>query len=136
MNTDIEKIKKNIIEQAKYYLVKVGGFHPFGAAVNPDGTVSPLTAYVDSDTPDPLDVIKILEDGIIWKLKTKNALAAGIGVDVLHKPEGESQKRDAIQIKILTIDLESVDYFLYYRLADGKYIYEEIIIEEGTLVFK
>ena len=36
MNTvdEIELLKNNIIEQAKYYLHEFGGFYPFVAAIN------------------------------------------------------------------------------------------------------
>jgi hypothetical protein len=59
MNEEIKKIKEDIIQQAQYYLLKAGGFYPFGSTVNLDGSVSPQSAYVDSDQPDPNEVIKI-----------------------------------------------------------------------------
>jgi hypothetical protein len=130
-----EKLKNIIVEQAKFFLSEVGEFYPFGAMVNADGSIVPLGVQLENDYPNLMEVILVLEEAIIDKLKNREAKIGGIGTDVNYKPINETEKRSAIQIRILQVNGESKDFYLTYSNVNGKFIYEEIFSETGTLNF-
>ena len=131
-----EKLRDVIIDQAKYFLQNAGEFYPFGAMLSVAGSVVPIGVQMENDHPKPQEVIEILENTVIEKLKSRGeAKLAGIGTDVYYVPVGQTEKKSAIQIRILHTNGESVDYYLTYRKVAEKFIYEELITEKGTLNF-
>lgn len=126
-------LRDNIIDQAKFYISKVGEFYPFGSVLNRDGTIAPLGVYLGDDNPESIEVIDVLEKAIRSKLKNKEINMAGIGTDVLYKPANQVDKMDAIQVRILTAESESKDYYLTYEKKDGEVIYGAMFSEPGTL---
>jgi hypothetical protein len=140
MNTvdEIELLKNNIIEQAKYYLHEFGGFYPFGAAINNLNELKPVSVYMNTEDPSSNDVIHKLEEGMKALANKKYYIATAIGSDVIVNLPGFKEKIDAIQIRICGIGFESKDYFIpYIKEESSGYKYLNLHEENGTLkIFK
>jgi len=132
---ELERLKNVLIDQAKYFLANAGEFYPFGAVISTDGDIVPLGAQFENDRPTPQEVIGVLENSILRKLSKNEVKIAGIGTDVNYKPAGETEKKSAIQVRILESSGVSVDYYLPYRNETGNFVYEALFEEKGTLNF-
>lgn len=133
MEQEIERLLENITNQAKHFLAEAGEFYPFGSVIKPDGKLVPLGVYLENDHPDSNQVLQILEQSIKTRLARKEAIAAGIGLDVLYKPIGKAEKVDAVKMMMLTEKGEAIDYYLPYKKEEGKFIFDKIVSETGTL---
>lgn len=122
-----------IIAQAKAFLADAGEFYPFGSVVKPDGTLTPVGAYMENDHPASMEVLEILQESLLQRLKKGEIVAGAICLDVLYRPAGSEGKVDALKIMTLSVEGHSQDYFVPYRNEDGQYSFGEIISEPGTL---
>jgi hypothetical protein len=133
MEKEINRLIDNIMDQARCFLTDGGEFYPFGSVIKPDRSIVPLGVYLENDHPDSTEVLQILEESIKSRLLKREAIVAGIGLDVLYKPAGESEKIDALKIMILTEEGYSMDYYLPYKTSDGEFIFDRLFSETGTL---
>jgi hypothetical protein len=133
MEKEINILIDNIINQTRCFLVNAGEFYPFAAVIKPDRSIAPLGAYLENDQPESTEVLQILEESIKLRFIKKEAVVAGIGLDVLYKPAGESEKIDALKIMILTEEGYSKDYYLPYKNINGEFVFHRLFSETGTL---
>ena len=131
----LEELRNTILNQAKYFLLNAGEFYPFGAAINKKSEIVPLGVQLENDHPKSHEVIEVLERVIISKLKDGEAKMAGIGTDVTYKPTEGTEKKSAIQVRILQSNGESIDYYQPYEKRGEDFFYEELFSEPGTLNF-
>src|ERR1700712_684352 len=133
MEKDINRLVANIIDQAKHFLTKAGEYYPFGSVIKSDGSLVPLGVYLENDHPDSSEVLQILQETIKLRLTKKETIVAAIGLDVLYQPAGESVKKDALKIMVLTNEGTSLDYYLPYINVGGEFSFEKVFSESGTL---
>ncbi|MBX2954510.1 MAG: hypothetical protein KF846_00035 [Cyclobacteriaceae bacterium] len=128
-----EKVKNYVIEQAKFFLTKAGEFYPFGVVIRIGGELVPLGVHLDNDHPTSQEVIDVLENAIVKKMRDNEISIAGIGADVFYNHGNSEEKKTAIQVRVLHSDGVSVDYFLPYEKSGDEIIYEMPIVDKGTL---
>lgn len=133
MKSEIEKIRDVIIAQAKYFLADAGEFYPFGSILKPNGNIVPIGVYLENDHPDSSEVLQILQNSIEVSLKNGEAIVAGIGLDVLYKPEGGLHKSDAIKIVIFTNEGHSLDYIVIYNKDGDNFTFGLPFLDDGKL---
>jgi len=134
MEKETIKLIDDIMSQAKLFLTDAGEFYPFGSYMKPDGTISPVGVYLENDHPESQDVLQILENAMKKRIEKKEAVVVGIGLDVLYKPDGESEKKDALKVMVLTNEGDSMDYYFPYKNKDGEFTFGKVFSETGTLL--
>lgn len=122
MDQDNSNIKNNIVAQAKYYLEQANEFYPFGAVINKNHELKPVSVYFEDDTPNAIDVLNKLENALREGIKNGEYISAGIGVDVYVKIDQE--KREALEIRFFEEDKIVKSYFLYFK-KQGQYYFQE-----------
>lgn len=133
MSQNLSTLLSIIIEQARAFLADAGEFYPFGSVVKPDGTLTPVSAYVGNDHPASMEVLELLQGSLLQQLKQREIVALAICLDILYKPAGSQVKIDALKVMTLTTEGHSRDYIVPYKNEDGQYFFGEIVSEEGSL---
>lgn len=134
-NTNLtERLKDNIILQAKTYLNEADEFYPFASVIDINGKLIPTSVYFGEEHPLTEDVLKKLEIALKKGVDEKRYAAVAIGVDVLTIPPGRQEKMDAIEIRIDTGDSGNINFYLpYEKLKSGEYKFYEVFSNTGTL---
>jgi hypothetical protein len=118
---------------AQQMLAKHGEFFPFGGYVDVGGGIVHVGGWTGEEQPPSQEVIKVINAGLRERAERGEIRASGLCVDVLTVPPGETQKRDAVSIRLEHANGESVVVFLpYRRSASGDYEYGELYAVCGT----
>ncbi len=120
-------LKKNIVEQTKYYLENTGEFYPFGAIIDKTEILRPIGVYFGKENPDSIEVLNHLEEGIKKGISNGDYLLGAIGMDVLIPVKtdmGSVEKKDALEIIIYDQKGDMDKYYFLYFL-DGAYEFIE-----------
>ena len=95
-------LTENLKAQAKYFLEDAGEFYPFGAALDLQNKIKPLSVYLNEEFPTSEMVFKELEIAIKKKLDDGNYIEAAIGFDInIKNNKGMSS---ALRVKIFSRD--------------------------------
>ncbi|MCR5889979.1 hypothetical protein LRS06_19825 [Hymenobacter sp. J193] len=132
MEQAIEAVKNMVVQQAKHFLTEAGEFYPFGAVQKADGTLVPVVAGAAEDLPESQPLLELLEQSIRHQLTTGVSNVGAIGLDVRLRFSLDTPATDALQIRLLTAEGYSVDYFMTYRLAEDRLICDPLFEETGT----
>lgn len=114
----------NIIEQAKYYLEDAGEFYPFGTVISNSNLLKPVSGYFGEDTPDSIEVVNYLEEGIKDGIAKGIYLLGAIGIDILIPVQVNSSsvdKRDALEIRLYQKDGKADKVYFLYSIKAGIY---------------
>jgi hypothetical protein len=123
MDKEDDLLIQNIKYQAKYFLEEAGEFYPFGACIDTEKKLKPVSVFFGEEFPSSKKVLSELEQGIEKHLSVGNYIKAAIGVDVSIQT-GES-KINALRIKIYEGNLESKYYDFPYSISENnKVIFE------------
>jgi hypothetical protein len=117
-----QQLLDSLIGQAKYFLEEAGEFYPYGSVLDADLQVRPLGFYSDEEYPEAKEVLMQLETAVKEGLKNGTYLAAVIGVDVLVTVpgEGNSEKRNALEVRTYSEDaLVFIGYSIYEKTDEG-----------------
>lgn len=131
----IEKIKENIILQSKYYLEKFEGFYPFGCAIDKDDNLKPISVFMEDDSPEAIEVLYKLIEGIKKGVNQKDYKSVGIATDVSVIPPNQNDKIDAVELRIWDEGNKINIYVPYIKGFDGKFTFLHPYEETGTLDF-
>lgn len=102
MREEEKLLIENLKAQAKYFLEDAGEFYPFGAALDLQYEIKPLSVYLNEEFPTSEMVLKELEIAIKKKLEEGNYIEAAIGFDVNIKDN--KGKSSALRVKIISRD--------------------------------
>jgi len=118
---------------AQEMLSKYGEFFPFGGYVDEGGGISHVNGWTGEEQPPSQEIINLINAGLRERAKRGEIRASGLCIDVLTIPPRETQKRDAISVRLEHANGESVVVFLpYRRSATGEYEYDEVYAMHGT----
>jgi hypothetical protein len=126
-----EKVRDFTLFQAKYFLNDAKEFYPFGTLLLTDGTLKPISAYLEGEYPDSSQLLKILEQDLAKRLLNKEILACAIGVDVYYRTSLDKEKVTAIEIRYADIEGSSINWYLPYFVNDS-ITYGEMVESEGS----
>lgn len=124
-NTIEEKqaaLTNNILSQAKYFLHEAGEFYPFGAAINMQQQLRPVSFFTGEEFPEAGEVLRLLEESLNKGITEKEYSMAAIGVDVNITNGSETSKKSAVQVRILDADGVTASEYIY-ELRNGEYIF-------------
>ncbi len=132
-NEMFEKIKENLILQAEYYLKQFESFYPFGCVIEKNDNIKPVSAFLENDNPDTVEVLNELTNGLRKGIQKKDYKAVGIAVDVSVIPPNKKEKMDALELRIWNQGKKINIYIPYTKSINGEIIFLESYEEEGTL---
>ena len=104
---------------AKKMLEEHQEFLPFGGSILADGTLTSVGSYTGEESPHSNQVIEFLLGAFRAQAKQKQIRASGIAFDVRVVPPGESEKTDAIAVRLDHAGGFSVIVFHPYRISEG-----------------
>ncbi len=126
INNAKEVLKKNILDQARYYLANANEFFPFGAAIDKNNDIKPIGIHFGEEHPIAIDVLKKLEKALKDGIEKNKYQYAAIGTDVYIDTNTSTsiEKKTALEIRFYSEDFSLKYYFLYFK-KDDKYFFEE-----------
>ncbi|WP_316823041.1 hypothetical protein [Pedobacter gandavensis] len=110
----IEDLIYLIKEQVQTFLLDGGEFYPFGACIDKNDQLVPVSAYLDGEFPSSLELISMLEKSFREKVGKGEYKVAAIIIDVTVKEDGIGY--DAIEIRFFEPNnQEDTEYMKYNK---------------------
>jgi hypothetical protein len=129
---DSETLMNAALPFAERMLRQYGEFYPFGAYMEPEGTIVDVGASdSETDRPKSKDLIFVLRSSFQEMARADQCKAVAIVFDVAVTLPGSSVKSDAIQVCIDHADGYSVEVFFPYQLIDDEIVYDETFARQG-----
>jgi hypothetical protein len=96
------------------------------------GGIAHVGGWTGQEHPPSQELVDVINAGLRERAERGEICASGLCVDVLTIPPGETQKRDAISIRLEHANGESVVVFLPYRRSEtGKHEYGKLFAMRG-----
>ena len=111
---DLNRLLNELLPFAKQMLDKHDEFYPFGGYVDAGGGIGHIGAWTGSEHPPSQEVLDASVRGLRAMAERGEIRASAIVVDVLTVPPGESEKRDAISVRLEHENGEAVVVFVPY----------------------
>jgi hypothetical protein len=112
---DFDGLWNVLLPFAKQMLEKYGEFHPFGASMENDGTITMIGPKVEGqDFPKAIDLIETLEASLYEAAEHGTIRASGICMDVRVVVPGNAEKSDAVQASLEHSEAKPINVFLPY----------------------
>ncbi len=122
----LEELLNHCLRFAKQMIEQNGEFHPFGAVIVSEGTLTAVGAHMGEENPNGAEVYTFLQNAMISQFRRKEIIASAIAADVNVPSQYKSPFPDAIRVH-----LECTGYsrFMYlpYKISKGKADYAEFI---------
>ncbi|MFA6059620.1 MAG: hypothetical protein WC756_15545 [Taibaiella sp.] len=128
----IDKLIEANKKMAKALLEEFAEFYPFAYSLNSLAEVRNIATMIDSETPSPLEVVKELEEVLAIAIKEYDIWAVSICLDVRIVPEGESEKSDALDIRINMANADPLEVFVPYMLNNGEVTFSDEEVHSGA----
>jgi hypothetical protein len=130
---DLDTLLGAAIEAAQEFLGKNGEFYPFGMSLGRGGKIAMHAAHTGQEMPESTELIAVLEKGFCQNAQEHKIRAAAICFDVRVVPPGQSEKTDAIEVRLEHRDGQAIDAYLPYKKGFLNRIkYGELFACEGT----
>jgi hypothetical protein len=125
---DLDLLLNHLIEFAQDQLKKRSEFHPFGAAVEQNGSVALIMGYADDENNTAQEQIDLMV-AHARELAAKGEIRAiGICLDMRITLPDTGEKTDAICVQLEHRDGQGGDAFLPYKKGFlGRYTYGETV---------
>ena len=122
----LEELLNYCLEFAKQMVESHGAFHPFGAVIVSDGTLTAVGANIGEEHPHGADVFRFLQSAMHSQFQKREIVAASIATDVNIPAQYQPPFSDGIRVL-----LECAGYSRYiyvpYRISSGRAEYGEFI---------
>lgn len=122
----LEELLNYCLEFAKQMVESHGAFHPFGAVIVSDGTLTAVGADIGEEHPHGADVFRFLQSAMHSQFQKREIVAASIATDVNIPAQYQPPFSDGIRVL-----LECAGYSRYiyvpYRISSGRAEYGEFI---------
>ena len=116
---DLNALLETAMPFAQQMLAERGDFYPFGATMKVDGKIDQTAASTGEEFPEPQQLIELLLGAYRAQAAKGELRAIALCFDSRTIPPGETEKTDAICVRLEHADGEAVDAFLPYQ-KDGK----------------
>ncbi|NPC59398.1 hypothetical protein [Caenimonas soli] len=128
---------KEALPLAEKMLREHGGFYPYGAALDRNGKVVPVSASDGKARPAPADLIRLLAAGFEEGAKKGKYQATALIYDARVLDPSSGVKSDAIAVALDHRENYSVVVYIPYRVESGKYFPGKLFATKGeSRVFK
>lgn len=120
----LEELLNYCLGFAKQMVEAHGAFHPFGAVLVPDGTVTAVGADLGEEYPKGAQVFLFLQKIMCAQFKNGEIVAAAIATDVNIPAQYQSPFPDGIRV---LLECAGYSRFIYlpYRVSSGSATYGE-----------
>jgi hypothetical protein len=129
---EAEALLNMLLPAATHLLEKNGEMFPIGAGMLHDGSISAVAVHDGDEHPLSQKVIDELNEEFRKAARQGRFKATGLAVDVRAIPPGESEKTDAIEVRLEHVSGYSVRMVYPYRLRDRKLILGKAYGVKGT----
>jgi len=130
---DLNQLMNELLPFAQEMLAKHGEFFPFGGYMDIGGGIAHVAGWTGEEQPPSQEVIDVLIGGLRQQAERREIRASALCIDVLAIPPGETEKRDAISVRLEHANAESAIVFLPYRKSpSGDYDYGDLFAVRGT----
>jgi hypothetical protein len=124
---DLDDLLNATLPFAQKMLVERGEFYPFGATMKADGKIDLTAGYTGVEFPESQELIDLLLGGYRAQAAKKELMATALCFDVRTIPPGETEKSDAICVRLEHLDGEAVDVLMpYQKDRDGNLTWGEL----------
>ena len=129
---DLDELLNALLPFAQEMLAKHGEFFPFGGYMDVGGGITHVGGWTGEEQPPSQDVIDVMVRGLRRQAERREIRAAAVCLDVRTIPPGQTEKTDAISVRLEHANGEAVDVFLPYRRGQsGEYEYGELFAAGG-----
>jgi hypothetical protein len=129
---EAEAVLNMLVPAAMHLLEKNGAMYPIGAAMLSNGSVSAVGVYDGDEHPSSQKVIDGLNEALRAGARKGRYKATGIAVDIRVVPPGESEKTDAIEVRLEHVSGYSVQVVYPYHLHHRKVTLGKAFAVKGT----
>lgn len=132
---DLNCLLNELLPLAQELLATNGEFFPFGGYVDSGGGVAHVAGWTGEEQPPARDVIEMMVGGLREQVDKRELRATAICCDVRTVPPGQTEKVDAICVRLEHINGEAVEVFQPYRRVEtGEFEYGELFAAKGEQV--
>jgi hypothetical protein len=123
----IELLKKNIIDQARFYLENADEFYPFGASIDNKDNLRPVSFYIEEENPSTFEVLKKLETSLKARIENRESQYAALGLNVYinTNTSDEKAKKNALEVRFFSKEINPKKFYYFYYKNKGNYFFEE-----------
>jgi hypothetical protein len=133
--SDLDALLNTALPFAQRMLVERGDFYPFGATMKADGKIDQTAAYTGEEFPEPQQLIDLLLGAYRAQAAKRELRATALCFDARTIPPGQTEKSDAICVRLEHADGEAVDVFLPYRKdSGGELTWGELFAARGPAI--
>jgi hypothetical protein len=111
---DLDALLNTVLPFARQMLIERGEFYPFGATMKADGKIEQRGAYTGEEFPEPQELIGLLLGAYRAQAAKGELRATALCFDARTIPP-QTEKTDAICVRLEHEDGEAVDVFIPYR---------------------
>ena len=129
---EAEAVLNMLVPAATHLLEKNGAMYPIGAAMLSNGSITAVGVYEGDEHPSSQKVIDGLNEALRAEARKGHYKATGIAVDVRAIPPGESEKTDAIEVRLEHVSGYSVRVVFPYHVNDRKVTLGKAFAGKGT----
>jgi hypothetical protein len=122
----LQELLEYCVGFAKQMVESHGAFHPFGAVVESDGTLTAVGADIGEEHPQGAAVFQFLQSAMRARFQKREIIAAAIAADVNIPPQFEPAYSDGIRVLLACAGYSRYIY-LPFRVKTGGAEYGEFI---------
>lgn len=132
---DLNLLLQNLLPFAQQMINEHGEFFPFGATIDAEGKIALCGADTGSEQPPSQECSDLLLGGFKVQAKEGKIRACGIVYDVRTIPPGQTEKVDAICLRLEHNSGEAVDvYQPYLKGGTGQAEYADLFAGRGQKI--
>jgi hypothetical protein len=129
---DLNALLGTIMPFAQQMLETRGEFYPFGAVMTLAGEIKHTAASTGEEFPESQDLIDLLVGAFRAQAANNEVKAVGLCLDARTIAPGQTEKTDAICVRLRHSDRESIDVFLpYLKNKSGSISYSGLFAAQG-----
>ena len=129
---DVEALMNEFIGLAKRMLSEFGEFHPYGAAMKPNGELVSIAVHDGDEHSPSQSTIDVLNDEFEIAARSGEYIATALFYDVRVALRDKGPKSDAVAVALDHRDDYSVVVFFPYQIEDGKVSFGELFAQQGA----
>jgi hypothetical protein len=130
---DLDALFNTALPFAQQMLVERGAFYPFGATMKSDGKIDQVGAHTGEEFPESQELMDLLLGAYRAQALKGELRATALCFDVRTIPPGQTEKSDAICVRLEHVDGDVVDVLLPYCMdSDGNLTWGELFATHGA----
>ena len=130
---DLNQLFNEALGFAEYMLISHGEFIPFGVSMDPRGDISQVAGDLGTERPASAEMVDFLQSTFRDSASGGTIRAAGVCLDMYVAPPGQTEKSDAICVRLAHVSGETVAVYVpYAKDSQGAYTFGQTFATKGT----